>query len=70
MIKIVKKGKITIRITLQSTYKHQVTSISRSLAKETEYIEELVETSTGRVLVAHSGDRSKPVRIPLQDVDL
>ena len=37
----------------------------RSLAKETEYIEEMVETSTGRVLVAHSGDRSKPVRIPL-----
>ena len=36
-------------------------SFSRSLAKETEYIEEMVETSTGRVLVAHSGDRSKPV---------
>ena len=35
----------------------------RSLAKETEYIEEMVETSTGRVLVAHSGDRSKPVRL-------
>ena len=41
--------------------------LSRSLAKETEYIEEMVETSTGRVLVAHTGDRSKPVRIPALD---
>ena len=41
--------------------------LSRSLAKETEYIEEMVETSTGRVLVAHTGDRSKPVRISTLD---
>jgi len=45
-------------------------SISRSLAKETEYIEEMVETSTGRVLVAHSGDRSKPVLLTYHDLGL
>jgi len=42
----------------------------RSLAKETEYIEEMVETSTGRVLVAHSGDRSKPVILTYHDLGL
>ena len=31
--------------------------VVRTLEKSTIYTEELVETSTGQVLVAHSGDR-------------
>jgi len=46
----------------------------RTLAKETEYIEELVETSTGNVLVAYSGDRTanskKPVVLTYHDLGL
>jgi hypothetical protein len=34
----------------------------RSLAKETVYTEELVETSAGSVLVAFSGDRYRTIR--------
>lgn len=49
-------------------------SAGRTLAKETEYIEELVETSTGNVMVAYSGDRtanpSKPVILTYHDLGL
>jgi len=42
----------------------------RTLTKETLYTEEAVETSTGRVLVAYSGDRSKPVILTYHDLGL
>jgi len=42
----------------------------RTLAKETVYTEEVVETSSGRVLVAYSGDRTKPVILTYHDLGL
>lgn len=46
----------------------------RNLTKQTEYIEELVETSYGNVLVAYSGDRtsapSRPVILTYHDLGL
>jgi len=42
----------------------------RTLVKETLYTEETVETSTGNVLVAYSGDRSKPVILTYHDLGL
>jgi pimeloyl-ACP methyl ester carboxylesterase len=44
--------------------------VERTLAKETLYTEEMVETSTGNVLVAYSGDRSKPVILTYHDLGL
>jgi hypothetical protein len=42
----------------------------RSLTKETQYTEETVETSWGRVLVAYSGDRAKPAILTYHDLGL
>ena len=33
----------------------EVTAVFRTLSKETQYTEEMVETSTGRLMVAYSG---------------
>ena len=46
--------------------------INRSLVKDTQYTEELVETSTGKVLVARAGERnpSKPVILTYHDLGL
>lgn len=42
----------------------------RTLAKEALYNEEYVETSSGRVLVAYTGDRTKPVMLTYHDLGL
>jgi len=44
--------------------------MDRSLAKESKYTEEMVETSNGQVMVAYSGDRSKPAMVTYHDLGL
>jgi pimeloyl-ACP methyl ester carboxylesterase len=44
--------------------------LDRTLHKDTIYTEETVETSTGPVLVAFTGDRSKPVLLTYHDLGL
>jgi len=47
-----------------------VDPLERTLRKDTIYTEEMVETSTGNVLVAYSGDRKKPVLLTYHDLGL
>jgi len=47
-----------------------VDPLERTLTKDTVYTEELVETGTGNVLVAYSGDRTKPVLLTYHDLGL